>query len=335
MKISCKARLINALVRNRHWFRGRLRKERFSMQTSIEGFRAQCERGASRFGKIPADVRIEEVNIEGIRAEWHHPENEASGKLILYMHGGGYVSGSCSDHRGFVARFARRCGLSCLVFEYRLAPEHPFPAALEDSVKVYRWLPGQGFFPEHVIFAGESAGGGLVLASLLAIRDRGLPMPLAAVAVSPWTDLACSGSSYRTKNRRSAAPLDSWTVFSRHYAGNEDVRNPYISPLYGDLHDLPPLFLNAGTDDELYDDAEQFFHKAKAAGVDVVFRSGEGMLHCYPFFAPMFREATEAMDEICGFVKKKFGSNHHVNDFPGNHDHLPGSAGGDPFLCFR
>ncbi len=307
MKISFKARLINTLIRNRHLFRGRLSKERFTMLTSIDGFREQCEKGAARYAKIPADVRIEEAFIEGIRAEWHHPEHAVSGKLILYMHGGGYVSGSCSDHRGFVARFARQCGQSCLVYEYGLAPERPFPAALDDSVSVYRWLSGNGFLPEHILFAGESAGGGLVLATLLALRDRGLPLPVAAVAVSPWTDLACTGPSYTTKNRKSAAPLDSWTVFSRHYSGNEAVRNPYISPLYGDLRGLPPLFLNAGTDDELYDDAEQFYHKAKAAGVNAEFRAGEGMLHCYPFFAPMFREATDAMAEICGFVKKKLG----------------------------
>jgi acetyl esterase/lipase len=226
--------------------------------------------------------------------------------MILYVHGGGYVSGSCNDHRGFVSKFAKATGAATLVYEYRLAPEHPFPAAVEDSVKIYNWLLEQGHLPANILVAGESAGGGLCLALLLALKEQALPMPAAAVAISPWTDLTCSGDSYKTKNDRSPAPIDSWFVFSSHYAGNSPVNLPLISPLFGDLAGLPPLFINSGEDDELFDDGARFAEKAARAGVDVTFRRGPGMIHCYPLLAPMFPEATEAMAEIVGFVRKAF-----------------------------
>ena len=228
-------------------------------------------------------------------------------------HGGGYVSGSCSDHRGIISKFAKTAGVACLLYEYRLAPEHPFPAAVDDSVAVYQWLLAAGYQPQDMLIAGESAGGGLCLATLLALKDRSIPMPAAAVAISPWTDLTCSGESYKTKNRVSPAPLNSWIVFRTHYAGSHDPALPLISPLYGNLEGLPPLFINSGVDDELFDDGEQFYLKAKEAGVEVTFRAGAGMLHCYPLLAPMFREATEAMNEIVAFIhdKLKVGMQQH------------------------
>ncbi len=303
---SIKSRIINAVIINRHLLRGRLTKETFDFNTSIQGFRDQCEKGASRFGKPPKGVTLKPETIKGIVCEWLIPEGSPSDKLILYFHGGGYVSGSCNDHRGLVAKFALSAGVTTLLFEYRLAPEDPFPAAVDDAVTVYTSLLSAGYKPANILFAGESAGGGLCLATLLALKEKSLELPLAAVAISPWTDLACTGESYRTKNRVSAAPLNSWTVFSRYYVGEDRVTNPLISPLYGDLHGLPPLFINAGTSDELFDDGLKFYEKAKKSGVDVTFRAGEDQLHCYPFFAPMFSEATEAMEEIIAFVRKQF-----------------------------
>lgn len=301
---SFKSKLVNALVVNRHLFRGKFRKEVFDFNTSIAEFRQLCEDGASRYAKIPEGIQIRAEQIEGLNAEWIVPEHANPEKLILYVHGGGYVSGSCNDHRGFVAKFAKNCGITNLQFEYRLAPEFPFPYALEDSVKVYQWLLRNGYKAQNILVAGESAGGGLCLALLLALKERLIELPVAAVAISPWTDLTCAGESYMTKNKVSAAPKDSWTVFSKYYAGDKQPYHPLISPLFGDLKGLPPLFINSGGDDELFDDGEQFYLKAKAAGVDASFRAGEGMLHCYPLFAPLFREATEAMDEIVEFVKK-------------------------------
>jgi len=252
--------------------------------------------------KIPKGIDIRQDVIEGIKCEWILPGGSHPQKVILYVHGGGYVSGSCSDHRGFVSAFARDCGFTTLVYEYRLAPEHPFPAALDDSVKVYSWLLQNGYSSGNILVAGESAGGGLCLALLLSLKQRGFSLPIAAVAISPWTDLTCSSPSYLTKNKVSVAPLNSWTVFSRHYAGDHSTDDPLVSPLFGDLQGLPPLFINSGTDDELYDDGERFYIKAREAGVDITFRAGIGQVHCYPFFSPIFREATEAMSEICLFI---------------------------------
>ncbi|MEI6852822.1 MAG: alpha/beta hydrolase, partial [Bacteroidota bacterium] len=266
---SFKAKVFNCMIRNRHLFRGKLRKEVFDFDTSIEGFRESCEKGATRYAKIPEGISITEQTIEGMRSEWLQPQGADAEKLILYVHGGGYVSGSCNDHRAFVSKFAKNCGITNLVYEYRLAPENPFPAALDDSVKVYQWLLTSGYKPEHIIIAGESAGGGLCLALLLAIKEHNMALPAAAVSISPWADLSCSGESYHTKNKVSAAPMNSWVVFSKYYAGEHDVRNPLISPLFGDLTGLPPLFINAGTDDELFDDAAQFSIKAKQSGVTV------------------------------------------------------------------
>lgn len=282
---------------------GRLKKETFDFDTSIPGFRELCEKGASRFGKIPEGVTVKTHRIASINAEWLIPQGSNPTKVILYVHGGGYVSGSCNDHRGIVAKFAKSTGVTNLLFEYRLAPEHPFPAGLEDSVKVYQWLLASGFKPENILIAGESAGGGLCLATLLALKERNIAQPVAAVSISPWTDLTCSSDSYRTKNKVSLAPLNSWTVFSKYYIGDNQATNPLISPLFGDLKGLPPILIISGADDELFDDGEKFYLKAMSAGVDITFRAGTGMVHCYPLLAPMFAEATEAMDEIIDFVK--------------------------------
>ncbi len=304
---SLRSRLVNALIRNRHLLQGRLRRESFSMASSIQDFRDQCTKSAAKMSRIPEGVRIEETALAGIQAEWLIPQGAAPGKVILYIHGGGYVSGCCADHRGFVSTFSKSLGFATLTYEYRLAPEHPYPAAVEDSVAVYRGLI-ESFRPQDILVAGESAGGGLCLALLLALKRDGLPLPCAAIAITPWTDLTSSSAGYRTRNARSAAPMDSWTVFSHHYAGSSDRRDPLMSPLFGDLAGLPPLLINAGTDDELFDEGEAFARRAKEAGVEVEFRAGEGMLHCYPLLAPMFPEAVEAMDEIAAFARKWLGA---------------------------
>jgi acetyl esterase/lipase len=304
---SVKSRLINFMIRYRHLLQGKRSKPVFDMQTSIEGFREQCEKGASKYASIAKGVRIESQVIGGIQSEWHYPEGAPADKVILYVHGGGYVSGSCNDHRGFVSKFAQSTGFITLIYEYRLAPEFPFPAALDDSLFIYRKLLETGYLPTHILVTGESAGGGLCLALLLAIRDNDLQMPAAAIAISPWTDLTCSSESYRTKNSVSAAPLNSWTVLSRHYAGGQPYDLPLISPLFGNLTGLPPLFINSGEYDELYEDGEKFHLKALKAGVNSTFRKGTGMLHCYPLLAPMFPEASEAMKEIVVFVRKHLG----------------------------
>ena len=300
---SFKSRVINALIRHRHCLHGRLHREVFTMASSIADFRRQCEESAARLSRLPPGVATAPAAVGGIATEWLRPVGAPEDKLVLYVHGGGYVAGSCADHRGFVASFAKRLGYTALTYDYRLAPEHPYPAAVEDSLAVYR-AQLERYQSKDILIAGESAGGGLALALLFAIRQAQLPMPCAAVAISPWTDLTCSSPGYRTRNTRSVAPRDSWTVFSHHYAAGQDRHDPMMSPLFGDPTGLPPLLINAGCDDELFDEGDAFALKARAAGVAVTFRAGVGMIHCYPMLAPMFREATEAMDEIAGFVNR-------------------------------
>jgi len=301
---SFKSKVINWIMRNRHLLRFKLQKETFDMNTSIDDFRALCEKGSVSIETLGEGIAVNQEEIAGIRSEWISPDNAPEDKLIFYVHGGGYVSGSLNDHRRVVSMVARKSGYTCLHYEYRLAPEFPFPAALEDSLAVYRAVLEKLPSSTKILFMGESAGGGLTLALLLAIKERKLPTPIAAVVVSPWTDLTCSGASYITKNKRSVAPSNSWNVFSEHYVGENDPANPLISPLFGDLSGLPPLYINAGEDDELYDDGKQYSLKAKETGVDVTFKSGEGMVHCYPMLAPMFPEAVEALDEIMDFINK-------------------------------
>ncbi len=304
---SLRSRLLLFMFKYRHLFRFRLKREIIDWNTnsSIHRFRQECERGAARFGKIPAGVEVSPVTIDGLSAEWILPSQATKDKVIFFVHGGGYVSGSCSDHRVHVAKFVKGSNIGALLFEYRLAPEHPFPAALHDSVTAYRWLLAQGVSSSNIVFAGDSAGGGLCLATLLALRDQDIPLPAAAVAISPWTDLKCTGASYRSNARKCLSPEGTWTAFSKHYVGDHDPGLPWISPLYGDLRGLPPIMIYVGGDEILRDDSVRFAEKAKGAGVDVTLRVGERLFHCFPVCAPLFPEATQAMDEICAFIKMR------------------------------
>lgn len=304
---SLRSRLFNFALRHRHFLRFQLKPDTIDWNTSIVEFRHKAEKVNRVLAKLPDSVTSEFVSDDGVTAEFIVPTSAPADKVILYTHGGGYVSGSIQDHRSIVGKVAKNCGVRIFLFDYRLAPEFPYPAALDDSVAAHRWLLARGFTPANMMIMGESAGGGLCLATLLALRDQGLPLPAAAIALSPWTDLKCTGASYQTKAKVCLSPAGSWWVFSKYYAGDDDPGLPGISPLYGDLHDLPPLLVQAGDDEVLRDDAIRFAEKAQAASVDVTLRIGKGMVHCYPLLAPFFPEATEAMDEICAFVKRQIG----------------------------
>ena len=289
------------LLKHRHWFRLRLKRETVDGETSIPAWRQRVEKSAGRFGKLPSEIEVSPVTIANLYAEWIRPSQTRAARAILYFHGGGYVLGSCQSHRAIVAKFVAGSGSGALVFDYRLAPEHPCPAALDDAVAVYTWLRSQGFSPARLAFVGDSAGGGLCLATLLAVRDQGMPLPAAAVALSPWTDLQCTGNSYRRKDP--LAPEGSWRVFSKYYVGENDPALPLISPLYGDLAGLPPLLIYVGEDESMLDDSTRFAAKAQKAGVNVRLQIGKGMVHCYPAFSPLFPEARAAMEDICIFLR--------------------------------
>lgn len=266
--------------------------------------REEAKNPAESVSKLPKEIEVSPVNMNGLYGEWILLSSATKDKLMLYFHGGGYVMGSCQAHRPVVSKFVKGSGISALLFDYGLAPEHPFPAGLEDSVAAYRWLLAKDISPSHIVFVGDSAGGGLCLATLIALRDQGIPLPAAAVALSPWTDLKCTGESLKTKAKADfLVSVESLALFSKYYVGDNDPCLPLISPLYGDLGGLPPLLINVGGDEIILDDSISFAEKAKDAGVDVTLKVGEGMFHCYPACSPLFPEARQAMDEICAFIK--------------------------------
>jgi acetyl esterase/lipase len=305
--MSFQSELLYFVMKNRHLLQLRLKQETWDESTSIVAFRELCEASNRRMeNKLPTGLEVSPFSLAGMNAEWLIPAGADKEKVILYMIGGGYVSGSCSDHRTLVAKVAQGTGIAVLMFDHRLAPEHPYPAALEDALTAYRWLLEQGTTPGNIVIMGESAGGGLCLATLLAMRDQDLPLPVGGVALSPWTDLKLTGESYRTKVNVCISPKGMNTVCSKYYCGDHDSTEPWISPLYGDLHGLPPLFINVGSYETMLDDSTRFAAKAKAAGVEVTLVIGEKMVHCYPLMAPLFPEATQALGEVCAFIKKRF-----------------------------
>jgi monoterpene epsilon-lactone hydrolase len=302
---SLQSRLFLFVLKHRHLFRFQLkRRATIDWNTSMPQLRQEAEKTSKLFGKLPKGIEVSPVSIDDFYAEWILPSQATKDKAILYFHGGGYVMGTVQAHRTHVAKFVIGSGIGALLFGYRLAPEHPFPGALDDSVTAYRWLLAQGVSPSHIVFVGDSAGGGLCLATLIALRDKNIPLPAGAVALSPWTDLKCTGESYRTKTKVDSLTWpESWTIFSKYYVGENDPGNPWISPLYGDLQELPSLLIYVGEDEVLLDDSTRFAKKAKDAGVDVTLKVGKGMFHCFPVCAPLFPEAKQAMDEICAFIK--------------------------------
>ena len=313
---SFKSKLIIFAIQNRHLFKLQFKREVITRETSTIKLRQEFEEAAKRMDTIPPSIKVSPVTIPdlpaGLSAEWIHPAGSSdfptsADKAIFYTHGGGYVTGNCVDHRMHVAKFVQATGIGALLYDYRLAPEHPFPAAMEDTLAAYRWLLDQGVAPVNIAIVGESAGGGLCLASLLGIRDQGLALPATAVALSPWTDLKCTGNSYRTNALRDISTLGSWDVWGSYYVGTNDPENPLISPVYGDLRGLPPIFIEVGDHEILLDDSVLFAERAKEAGVDMTLHIWKGMVHCFPLLAPMFPEATHAWKETISFIKKQLG----------------------------
>ena len=227
---------------------------------------------------------------------------KAKSVLVLYLHGGGYVMGSLATHRNLAARVSRATAGRALLLDYRLAPEHPFPAALEDAVAGYRWLLSEGHDPGRLALAGDSAGGGLVLATLVLLRTSGDSLPAAAVCLSPWTDLALTSESMETRADSDPA-VDRVTLqhWAEHYLGGSDPLHPLASPLYADLAGLPPLLLLVGTAEVLLDDAARVARKAVVAGVEVVHEQWPELGHVFAAYANT-PEAAEAVALIGGFL---------------------------------
>jgi phosphinothricin tripeptide acetyl hydrolase len=256
-------------------------------------------------GAIPAPdgVELEAVDAGGVPAEWTTPAGSESGRVIVYLHGGGYALGSIRTHRPLAARLASAAGAKVLSVAYRLAPEHPHPAAVEDAVAAYRHVVASGVAPSRIAIAGDSAGGGLTLACLVALRDAGDPLPAAGVCISPWLDLTCSGESWQTK--ADVDPLlqgPQIQMMADAYLAGADPTTATASPLFADLSGLPPVLVQVGTCERLLDDSTRFAERARAAGVDVELDVWEDMIHVWHAFADLLPEGREAIDRVAAYL---------------------------------
>jgi monoterpene epsilon-lactone hydrolase len=252
---------------------------------------------------------VEPIDVGAVPSEWVRPAAAvAPDSCILYLHGGGYVIGSCNTHRALASHLAGRTGLPVLVVGYRLGPEHPFPAAVDDALVAYEWLLAEGYEPGRIVVAGDSAGGGLALATLLALRDRGRPLPALGVPISPWTDLTLSGESMTSMADRD--PMVTRPGLQRMadwYVGGADPKEPLVSPLFADPAGLPPLLVHVGEVEVLRDDAIRFAERASAAGVDVTLEVWPEMIHVWHVFGPDVPESEAAVARVAEFIAARLG----------------------------
>ena len=277
-------------------------------QPTLEEMRASME----PFGEIapvPEGVTWEPVDAGGVPAIWAIPANGAADRVLLYVHGGGYVIGSAKIYERFTGHLANAVGCRVLNVDYRLAPEHPHPAAVDDAVAAYRWLLDQGIAPEHIAISGDSAGGGLTVAALLRIRDDGLPRPAAGVPMSPWIDLEGTGASMTGKaDVDLLVGLEGLLGMAAMFLGEQgDAKDPYAAPLHAELHDLPPLLIQVGEDETLLDDSSRLAERAEFAGVEVTLEIFPEMQHVFQVCCGAMPESTEAVAKIGEWLRPKLG----------------------------
>jgi len=265
--------------------------------------RADMREVADHFTE-PDDVTCRSEPIAGVPAEWVEPPGARPDATLVYLHGGGFYMGSIDTYRHFVARVAKVCAIQTLHIDYRLAPEHPFPAALDDAVAVVQTLLEAHPDGRNVFLAGDSAGGGLTVSTLLRLREAKRPLPVAAALLSPWVDLTLSGATYRDCRDRDPVLKAQWTpdivsLYTRHV----DPKHPYVSPVFADLSGLPPLLIQVGTHEILLDDSRELAARARKAGVDVTLEIWDEMIHVWQYYAEWIPEAQRALEGIGAFFQ--------------------------------
>jgi acetyl esterase/lipase len=282
----------------------KMQRSPFDQQRSVQQQRAFLENQGKRI-PMPPNVDVQPIAIGDLPAEWLRPVGVNDDRAVLYLHGGGYTMGSRRTHRALGARIAIASQAPVLIIDYRLAPEHPFPAALEDVLKAYRWLIDPGRSTRPIALAGDSAGGGLAIAAAIALRDQGDPLPAAIVCMSPWADLAVKGESMVT--RAGADPLIGRESSLQHaalYVTQHDPSSPRISPVYADLRGLPPLLIQVGDREVLLSDSVRLAERARQAGVDATLEVWDGMWHVWHAFAGYVPEAQQAIERVGAFIDK-------------------------------
>lgn len=256
------------------------------------------------YKQIPNDVTFDRVDAGGVESEWIYVSNAIKKKVFFHLFGGGYIMGNLDTRRWSTYLYSRETNMRCLNVGYRLAPEHPYPAALDDSITAYKWLLAQDFDPKDVIICGESAGGGLTMATMLKLRDLELPMPAAAVMQSPWVDLSGRGKSLKSFYKYEPELASGVKEMASLYSGNNNRKNPLISPVYADFEGLPPLLIQVGGIEVLRDEAILLAERAKTSGVDVTLEVYDGMTHVFQGFADKLEESMDAWNSVGSFVKK-------------------------------
>jgi acetyl esterase/lipase len=290
-------------IRHTFWrfFLRRTFKNKFM---SIAENRVYSLNQARRMQQIPQGVEVKRFEADGIPAAWVIPPDAGRDKVILHLHGGGYVLGGIESSQAMCILMAQILKMKVALPEYRLAPEHPFPAAVEDAVKVYRWLLTQGYEAKNIILSGDSAGGGLSLAAAMSLRDAGMSLPGAVVCMSPWADLTFKGKSYITKEK--AEPIlreDVLRMWAAAYSGGENPSHPLISPVYGNFRAFPPLLIQVGGDEILLDDSVMLAEKAKSDGANVTLKVWDGMWHVWQALAGLIPESQQAFEQMGDFLK--------------------------------
>ncbi len=263
------------------------------------------------FAEAPVDAQVQPVDVAGRPGEWITTRGLTTMKphgTLLYLHGGGFQLGSCASHRELMAALSQAAGCRVLGLDYRLMPEHRFPAPFEDTLAAWHWLRAQGLRPAELAVGGDSAGGGLALALLIALRDAGEPLPCAAIAMSPWTDMTCSGESYDT--HAALDPLHQRKMLqavARQALGPQgDARDPRASPLHAPLHGLPPLLLQAGERETVLSDSTEFAARAQAAGGTALCQVWPGMVHVFQQFPTELAQAHQARQQLGDFLRAQF-----------------------------
>ena len=253
----------------------------------------------------PEGTMVEPVDAGGVPAEWVSAPNVTSDRVVLYLHGGGYAIGSPAMVRNFVARLSASADARVLSVDYRLGPEHPFPAAVDDAVIAYHWLVAQGHPPERIAVSGESAGGGLTVAMLLALKQRRDQLPAAAVPISPWFDMEIAGDISEDADKVDGLTRGHLEHFRTWYLGEGDRRAPLANPLHADLDGLPPMLILVGEREILLDDARRFVSKAQDAGINIDLEIVPEMIHIWHLFGPMFPEANAASDRVGAYIRER------------------------------
>jgi len=285
------------------WVTRRTMKNRLGASGSVSKERENLEKMS---GLMSRRTPGPPATINGVPGEWQLPQTGDGGRTILYLHGGGYVLGSPLSHRDMVGAIADAAHARAFIADYRLGPEHPFPAAVEDAVAAYQGLLDSGIDPARLCIAGDSAGGGLTVAALVAIRDRKLPLPAGGICISPWADLTCSSNSMTSMAE--ADPMlkpDALRWMAGLYLNGQDPKAPLASPVFADLEGLPPLLIQVGTEEALYDDAITLSRVAHEAGVDATLEVWEGMMHVWHLMAKLIPEGKQAIQAIGAFVVAK------------------------------